>query len=183
VQRVRVGADGKAMATERSAKLFDPGTDPLMDKGARDGAAWWFTSFTGNILRVDGKTLTADAPWSVKTGARDANWRPGGGLPLALHRKRQQLFVLMHKGGVDTHKQSGTEVWVFDLVEHKRVSRIVLKSPASSIDLSQDDDPLLFAVNEERSLDVYAINTGKRLRRIDGVGIAPIIVQSFNPGP
>jgi len=182
VQRIQLATDGKTAAMKRSVRLFDPGTDPFMDKAARDGTAWWFITFTGSLVRVDGVTLQADAAWPVQQESERSGWRPGGRMPIALHRKQQQLFILMHEGGVDTHKQDGSEVWVFDVATKKRTEKIILKSAASSIDISQDDDPLLFAVNADRSLDVYSANSGKYLRSIAGVGIAPVIVQSFNPG-
>jgi hypothetical protein len=35
----------------------------------------------------------------------------------------------MHQGGVDTHKDPGTEVWVYDLATRRRVQRIPLRNP------------------------------------------------------
>jgi hypothetical protein len=35
----------------------------------------------------------------------------------------------MHQGGPDTHKQDGTEIWVYDLARRERVQRIPLHSP------------------------------------------------------
>ena len=35
----------------------------------------------------------------------------------------------MHRGGPDTHKAPGTEVWVFDLAQQGRVERFAVRNP------------------------------------------------------
>ena len=34
---------------------------------------------------------------------------------LAVHQKSGRLYSLMHQGGPDTHKEPGTELWIYDL--------------------------------------------------------------------
>ena len=38
----------------------------------------------------------------------------------------------MHQGGPDTHKEPGTEVWVYDLATRKRVQRMPMLNPLVS---------------------------------------------------
>jgi hypothetical protein len=38
----------------------------------------------------------------------------------------------MHRGGEDTHKEPGSEVWVYDLATHERIDRITLRHPGLS---------------------------------------------------
>jgi hypothetical protein len=38
----------------------------------------------------------------------------------------------MHQGGPDTHKEPGTEIWVYDLAARRRVQRIAVVNPVAS---------------------------------------------------
>ena len=53
-------------------------------------------------------------------------WRPGGWRPVEGYAPGHLIFVLMHQGGEWTQKSAGTEVWVYDINEHKRAARIPL---------------------------------------------------------
>jgi methylamine dehydrogenase heavy chain len=62
----------------------------------------------------------------------------------------------MHQGSVDTHKDPGKEVWVYDLSRKERVQKIELKNLAGSIQVTSDEKPLLFTIFIESSTtDVY----------------------------
>jgi methylamine dehydrogenase heavy chain len=84
----------------------------------------------------------------------------------------------MHEGGAYTHKDPGTEIWVFDVHRHKRLARFPLDKPALSIAVSGDDTPLLyqmmFGVNE---LIVSDPATGKVLRTIGDLGHEMTLIQ------
>src|SRR5262249_1493866 len=56
----------------------------------------------------------------------------GGGQLLAMHEPTGRLYVLVHQGGPDSHKEPGTEAWVYDLGARKRVQRITLLNPLVS---------------------------------------------------
>jgi methylamine dehydrogenase heavy chain len=131
---VTVDAAGKAEAT-RTARFFDPQQDPITEKAVRRGNDWFFVSFEGMVHPVDvaSDTLRFGEPWSLFDDAdRQAKWRIGGGQLLAIHGPTGRLYGLMHQGGPDTHKEPGTEVWVYDLAGKKRVQRIPLLSPLMS---------------------------------------------------
>ena len=131
---VTVDAAGKAEAT-RTARFFDPQQDPITEKAVRRGNDWFFVSFEGMVHPVDvaSDTLRFGEPWSLFDDAdRQAKWRIGGGQLLAIHGPTGRLYGLMHQGGPDTHKEPGTEVWVYDLAGRKRVQRIPLLSPLMS---------------------------------------------------
>ena len=75
-------------------------------------------SFEGLLHTVDvsGSELVFGEPWSLLTDAdRREDWRIGGAQHLAVHEGSGRLFSLVHQGGVDTHKQAGSELWVYDL--------------------------------------------------------------------
>jgi methylamine dehydrogenase heavy chain len=68
--------------------------------------------------------------WSlVSDGERDDDWRIGGYQHLAVHQAAGRLYALMHQGGPDTHKQPGSEIWVYHLATLKRIQRIELVNP------------------------------------------------------
>ena len=84
----------------------------------RLGDSWLFVSFEGLVHPVD---VSGPAPrfgerWSLLDSAdRKDGWRIGGQQHLALHGPTGRLYSLVHQGGPDTHKQAGTELWVYDL--------------------------------------------------------------------
>jgi methylamine dehydrogenase heavy chain len=190
---------GAELRKRRSAVFFDPYADPITEKGVRRGDHWFFVSFDGWVYDFD---FSGDDPsvadrWSLlgDTDRRDA-WRIGGHQHLALHAQSGHLYSLMHQGGVDTHKQPGTEVWVFDLARRERIARYALPNaisafarqtlelepggllarlldwllPNSGVDriqVSQDDTPMLFtSVMIPPTLFVLDAESGALLREI-----------------
>ena len=79
----------------------------------------------------------------------------------------------------NSHKDPGSEVWVYDIAHRTRVQRIVLKTPAMAIEASQDVAPLLYAGNPvTRTVDVYSLSDGKLQKTIAQTGITTLL-QSF----
>ena len=129
---VELDDEGNAIRKIRSERFFDPQVDPVMEKGVRRGATWYFPSFEGLIHEVDvsGPVPTFSEPWSlVSDGERAAEWRIGGRMPLAVHRSSGRLYALMHQGGPHSHKDPGREAWVYDLERRERVDTIELRNP------------------------------------------------------
>ena len=127
---------GRPVSKRRTAPFFDPITDPVTEKAVRWGDSWVFVSFEGKVHRVDfsGEEPDFETPWSLLDGADpEESWRIGGMQHLAIHEPTGRLYSLMHRGGADTHKQAGTEVWVHDLASHERVQRIELRGPGLTI--------------------------------------------------
>ena len=180
---VRLDDAGKAAGKARTAKLFDAVKDPVTEKGVRRGDTWYFVSFTGDVVPVQttGGTTKAGARWSLLDAAdRKASWRPGGMQHLSLHAASGRLYSLMHKGGEYSHKDPGTEVWVYDLSNRKRQSRFALEAPATSINITQDANPVLFAIFiGAGKVDVYDPKGGKLLRSIAEIGFTPTTLVSY----
>jgi methylamine dehydrogenase heavy chain len=131
--QLTVGADEGKTKLERIEPFFEPMLDPMTEKGARDGDVWYFPSFDGQLHAIDvsGEKLQIAAPWSLLDATdREAGWRIGGNQITAIHEASNRLFVLMHRGPKDTHKDAGEEIWVYDLAEKKRVQRI---TPTSAL--------------------------------------------------
>ncbi len=112
--------------------FFDPQKDPVTEKAVRFGDSWLFVSFEGLVHPVDlsGPEASFGERWSLFDSAdRNAGWRIGGQQHLALHQATGRLYSLVHQGGLDTHKQAGTQLWVYDVATRKRVQTIALRGP------------------------------------------------------
>lgn len=166
-------------------KLFDPSTDPLLEKAVRAGSTWYFVSFGGDVHPVDasGAELAFGAKWPLASPAERAEkWLPGGLQPFAVHAASGRLYALVHKGERDTHKEPGETVWVFDLATKKRVQTIALSEPATSIALSSDAALLYAAFLGSPTLSVYDARGGKRLRGIERAAAWPALLQPLAAG-
>ncbi len=181
---VELDDSGRERSRSRSQPFFDPETDPVTEKGVRIGERWLFVSFGGLLHAVDlsGPEPVFEEPWSLLDARdREQGWRIGGFQHLAVHRASGRLYSLVHQGGPDTHKDPGSEVWVYDLASRRRLQRIELEYPGltflsvpiepgprwswlfdwvgrqlmrsvpelgvDSIEVTQDDAPLLLTVS------------------------------------
>ena len=99
----------------------------------RYGNQWLFVSFDGKVYPVDvsGPEITFGAPWPLLTDADRAEWRIGGLQHLAVHQRTGRLYSLMHRGGADTHKESGEEIWIYDLQSQQRVRAHQARQPGA----------------------------------------------------
>ncbi len=127
-----IGLDerGGVASRRRTAPFFDPDRDPITEKGVRWGDRWLFASFEGRLHEVDlsGEEPVFAEPWPL-VGEEDARagWRVGGAQHLAIHEASGRLYALMHQGEADSHKEPGTEIWVYE--ERRRVQRIESENP------------------------------------------------------
>jgi methylamine dehydrogenase heavy chain len=84
----------------------------------------------------------------------------------------------MHEGGPYTHKDPGTELWVYDAPQGKRIQRIKLDGPATAVAVSQDDRPLLYTTMfGDRDLRIYDAIAGRLLRKVEGLGPTMTVIQ------
>ncbi len=184
---VSLDKQGRELERRKTQSFFDPGVDPVMEKAVRNGDTWYFVSFRGQLHALD---LSGDdalvLPFSklITEQQREMGWWAGGAQPLAIHRQKQLLYLLVHNlgpgGGVDTHKDPGTEVWIFDLQSRQQTGSIVLRDPASAILVTQDKEALLLAaIDDHSSVLVYDAFSGKLLRSVDEIGRGIDLLQAF----
>jgi methylamine dehydrogenase heavy chain len=173
LQTVTLDAQGHEASRAMSEPFFDPDKDPVFVQGVPTTTGFAFLSFLGEVHQVDFSCAQPafHKPWSLLTAADKAqSWRPGGTQIGAIQRKLGKLFVLMHRGGEGTHKDGGTEIWVFDTNTHQRVARWPLAAhkldPAISVQVSQDDAPVLFAATDHSDVAVFDALTGQ-LRHVE----------------
>ena len=88
-------------------------------------------------------------------------------------------YVLMHPdGGEGTHKNGGSEVWVYDLAAGKRLNRIELANWGLSLGTSgTGDDRLLFVTNADMGVDVYAAPGGEFIKPLNTGAQTPFLVH------
>jgi methylamine dehydrogenase heavy chain len=172
--------DRGAARQKRTAPLFNMAADPVTEKAVRIDHTWYFVSFAGRIypLQADAQKAALGAPWWLTSEAeRKAGWRPGGMQQLAANAQASRLYAIMHRGGTETHKDPGKDVWVFDVSTQRRLQQFALKNMATSIQLSNDAKPLLFSISiDSTDLDIYDAANGKILRSVDHIGTTPTIM-------
>jgi len=177
---VRLNDAGQMASQRRTSRMFDVANDPVTEKAVRQGNTWHFVSFGGTVypVTVGASGPAAGATWSlVTTAERQQQWRPGGLQHLALHGSLGRLYSIMHQGPVDTHKDPGMEIWVYDLARKARTQKITLKNMAGSIQVTRDAKPLLFAnFIGSTTTDVYDAVSGVHLRSIENLGTTPTIM-------
>jgi len=200
---ITLDAGGAEASRAASAKFFDAANDPVTEKGVRlapGSGRWLFASFSGMAHEVDFAASGAPAAkpaWPLFTDAELADdWRIGGHQHLAFHAPTGQLYSLVHQGGEDTHKQAGTELWVYDVAKRARqrtielpnltasalrgllglsaggaldwlMQTLVPNAGADSVIVTPDGEPLLLLANQEAPvIAVLDAKTGELLREI-----------------
>jgi methylamine dehydrogenase heavy chain len=155
-----------------SAPFFDADQDPVFVQGIPSVRGFTFLSFLGEVHEID---FTAPQPafappWSLVSAAERGQWRPGGEQVGAIHRTLGKLYVPMHRGGEGSHKDGGTELWVFDLASHRRLARWNLKAagikPVVAVGVSQDAAPVIIAATDSADLAILDAADGQ-LRHIE----------------
>src|SRR5579864_4233629 len=169
---VTLDAQGHESGRAMSEPFFDTDRDPVFAQGIPTTAGYAFLSFLGEVHEVDlrGAQPVFAAPWSLVSAAEKGVWRPGGVQVGAIHRSLGRLYVPMHKGGEGTHKDGGTEIWVFELATHRRLARWQVRpqglAPVLAVQVSQDASPILFAATAASDVAVWDALSG-RLRHIE----------------
>jgi methylamine dehydrogenase heavy chain len=177
---VTLDGAGRALEQTRSQPLFDVSSDPVNDNPVRLGDTWYFVTYDGRVAPVKStahRVQAGETWWLATTGERQQGWRPAGLQQLAVHAGENALYALVRRGSRDTHKDPGQAVWTYDMDSKKHLRTIALRRPASSIQITTDEHPLLFATSLESDfLDVYDPLTGKLLRSVPSVATTPTLL-------
>lgn len=182
VQLIRLDDNGSEAARSRSKPFFSVDEDPVFDQVARTDTGWLLLSHEGLVihLTVSGDDIRLDKPWSMlNTEDVAESWRPGGRQVTGFHRGSRVLYVLMHKGGIDTHYQSGEEAWLFDVDRRKRIGRVKLRVAADAIQSTQEAAPKMLVINTDGQVDIYDGQLLRHLRTIVEPAAKPLYLQTL----
>jgi methylamine dehydrogenase heavy chain len=179
---VELDENGNSIAEHQSEVYNDLDNDPHFEKTARVGDTVYFPTFMGNITPVDlsGKVAVIGKTWSLVSDAERAQgWRPGGWQLISSDR-HGNIYITMHEKGYNgSHKEPGSEVWVFDPTSKTRIARHKLDVASGTIIVTNEEEPHLVTAGAFGSdlgsdvLMVYVAKSGEFLHKIlvgDGVG-------------
>ena len=184
LQYLELDGDGKETRRERSKSFFVVDEDPVFDRPMQTTDGWLLISHSGLAYTVDpnGGKMKISKPWSLLTEEdRAEKWRPGGDQPFTVLRANNLLYMLVHQGGVDTHYEPGTAIWVYDLQRKRRVGKIEFEEDhkASHILVSQESEPKLYVFGKESKLRIYDAHLLRHLRTIENPGPGPGLLQTL----
>jgi methylamine dehydrogenase heavy chain len=172
---------GKLSKQNTLPPFFDVDEDPLFDQPVFVDRTAYFPSYKGQIRLID---LSQDSPrlgraWSLLNDEdRRENWRPGG-FQIGTANDAGLIYMLMQPDGREgSHKNGGSEVWVFDPAQQKRVQRLKLEKWGISIEVTRGKSPYLVVVNSDMQLDIYDANNGKWLKMIGGTALVPVSLHA-----
>jgi len=178
-QLITLNDKGEEQSRVRSKGFFDIQDDPLMEKPVRTDTGWIFNTFKGKLfqLAVRGKKIKVTSLFTVDDG--NDGWRIGGMQPVAYHGPSNLLLLLMHQGGEGTHKDPGTQIWYINLDDGTTSHRLKLDTPANSILVSQDDEPLLYTSSiVQDQVHIYDLKTTVLQGVLSELG-TPTILQNL----
>jgi len=165
---------GQPTGQKRSARMFDPNTDPVYLHAERVGNTLYFLSFNGNVYTADlsGETPAFGKPWPIVSPADSkGGWKPGGYQLFTLHAPTQRLYVGMHPNSREgSHKAPAAEIWTIDLAQHKRIARAPGQN-ALAMTVTQGERPTLYVLDPATS-GVVALDPARNLKpvaRMDNV--------------
>jgi methylamine dehydrogenase heavy chain len=182
---VSLDAQGHEVGRSMSEPFFDADQDPVFIQGIATNTGYAFLSFLGEVHEVDltGSKPQFSPPWSLVSAAEKGHWRPGAEQVGAIQRALGRLYVPMHVGGEGSHKDGGTEIWVFDVKTHQRLARWPMSSYGLSrilaVQVSQDPAPVVFAAGISADLAVLDGLTGQLKHVEKHMGQTPWYL--FNP--
>lgn len=179
---IQLDEKGQVASSQTIASVQDIDNQPMFQNPAIVGQTAWFVTYRGKIKGFDLSGAVA-RPLSdtLSVGTADGGnpeWRPGGWQVISSDSSGL-LYVLMNPAGKEgSHKAGGSEVWVIDPKDGKRINRITLPNGAFSIAVTQEDAPHLIAVRPESSVDVIDATTGALVRTLPVHLRTPLIVRT-----
>lgn len=149
--------NGKLATSKHLDPFFDPVSQPVFEKPVIIDGMAYFIGFEGKMYPID---LREEQPklvgetWSLLSDA-DKGWRPGG-WQLNAADDNGRLYILMHPEGYNgSHKDGGSEMWIYDPKAQERVAKIPLKTWGVSLMATHGKQPYVLVTNAEMQVDVY----------------------------
>ncbi len=180
LQLIDLDDNGAELQRSRSKPFFDANSDPVFANPIFTADGWLLISHDGLAYRVavaKDQVEISPAVSLLTENDRQQTWRPGSEQGFTVHQGSNQLYVLMHQGGVDTHTQPGTEIWVYDLENLQRSKRVLLEVEAAGILVSQEQQPRLYVLGTDLKLRIFDGNDLRLVRIIDDLPKDPGMLQ------
>ena len=169
VLSVQLDAKGAVKSRQESTAFNNLDTDPLFTSSADIKGVRYFPTFLGHMQPIDfsGNAANVLPAWSLVTeDDRKENWRPSGLQVVAAGDDGRLYVIMQHDAHEGSHKEPGTEIWVFDPQSHARVGRLRLVRPGSSVEVTHTPAPELLVATSDQ-LDVYGLPHGNLVRSLD----------------
>ncbi|MBS0419714.1 MAG: amine dehydrogenase [Proteobacteria bacterium] len=169
VLSVQLDAKGAVKSRQESTAFNNLDNDPMFTASAEIKGVRYFPTFLGRMQPIDftGNAANVLPAWSLVTEEdRKENWRPSG-MQVVGAGDDGRLYVIMQRDGHEgSHKEPGTEVWVFDSRSHARIDRLRLVRPGWSVEVTHTPTPELLVATSDQ-LDVYGLPHGNLVRSLD----------------
>lgn len=181
LQLIQLDQSGEEANRVRSEQFFVVEEDAVYDRPVRTEDGWLLISHAGKAFDVtrDGTQIMI-SEWSILSDADvEEKWLPGGGQLKTVHQNLGLLYILMHQGGEFTHHEPGTEIWVFDVNQRRRIARIELEVAAHNVMVTQESEPKLIVSDTEGGLHVYDARQMKLERTIEDPGPSTSLLVDF----
>lgn len=181
IQLIQLDDSGNEANRVRSEQFFDVDEDAAFDVPARSKDGWLLISHAGKAFDVskDGTQLVI-SEWSIVTKEDvEEDWLPGGLQLNTIHEDLGLLYILMHQGGEYTHHEPGSEIWVIDINQRRRIARVELDVTAANLMVTQESDPKLLVSDTEGGLHVYDALQLKLERTIEDSGPPTALLVDF----
>lgn len=178
---VALDANGKAVQSATIQHVQDIDHQALFSTPTWVGQTAWFVGQRGLIQGFDFSGAVAKmlpGAFSVGTAPGAApEWRPGGWQVINADAAGH-LYILMSPNGREgSHKDGGSEVWVFDTAKQQRIARITLSAPSTAIAITREDHPHLVAARADGVVDVYDAASGALVRSLGAtLAFNPIVI-------
>lgn len=156
LQLIQLDISGFEENRVRSEVFFSVVDDAVFDRTARSAEGWFLVTHAGTIFEVgtSGANINIGDGWNLQ-GEDESGWRPGGNEFISAHQQLGLLYVAMHEGGEHTHHEPGTEIWVMDVESRRRIHRLEVENPVTSLMVTQEDEPKLIVAAEGGGTHVY----------------------------
>lgn len=172
LQLIQLDVSGFEVNRVRSDVFFDVQADAVFDRAASTADGWLLVTHNNKLFEVstDDARINISEGWDIPDAVAEG-WRPGGRSEfLSVHHATGLLYIAMHEGGVDTHHDRGTEIWVVDLNTQRLVHRLELEKPVSTLLVTQETNAKLIVGAFGGDTDVYDAFTFKLERSIVAPG-------------
>ncbi len=175
---VELDAKGQVKSRKHSEKFNDIDNNPLFTKATQIGDTYYFTSFGGDIQKVEykrGKLNISDS-WSLNADNKTtvpSGWQISGA------DKNGNLYIVMRENAVEgDHKYGGSKIYVIDAENGKVKDVLPMEGDVISVEPTRADKPLLLLVNAAMGMEVYDPAAKKKIRDISFDVATPVILQA-----